>query len=94
MFLLKFKVKNEGKEMLLHHQGVFVGGDTYRQAEQACYDHSAKAVSVGGFDIIEVSMEELAEMIGTTVENPSFKILAVHGGLIPFDGVEIIKKGS
>jgi hypothetical protein len=92
MFLLKFKVEKENKEMLLHDGEVFVGGNTHEQAEYASLNNSAKAVSVGGFDIVEVTIEKLAEMIGTTVENPQYKILAVHGGLIPFNGVEIVKE--
>lgn len=92
MFLLKFRVKDEDKEMLLHDGEAFVGGNSREQAEYASLNNSAKAVSVGGFDIVEVDAKQLAEMIGTNLEKPEYKILAVHGGLIPFSGVEIVKR--
>ena len=92
MFLLKFRIEKENKDMLLHDGEAFVGGNTYEQAEYASINNSAKAVSVGGFDIVEVTPKELAELIGTTVDFPQYKILAVHGGLIPFSGVEIVRK--
>jgi hypothetical protein len=88
MFLLKFQVKNEGKIMLLHDGESFVGGNTYQQAEYASINNSAKAVSVGGFDIVEMTEEELLKVVGGI----PYKILAVHGGLIPFNGVEIKEK--
>lgn len=92
MFLLRFKHKETGKKYLLYNSNAFVGGNTYESAEYASICNSAKAVSVGGFDIIEASVEMLAEMVGTTVEKPEFHIIHFSGGLIPFDGVEIVKE--
>lgn len=90
MWLLKFKT-HEGS-FLLHDGESFVGGETEEIAGLAALRHSAKSVSVGGFEYIEVTVEQLAEMIGTTVEKPEFNILAVHGGLIPFSAVKIVKE--
>lgn len=92
MFVLKVKI--EGKPHLFHDGNFFVGGKTRKEAEIAAQNNSAVMVSVGGFDIVEVSPQELAEMLGTTVENPSYKILAAHGGLIPFYVVPLVKDGG
>jgi len=74
--------------MLLHDGESFVGGNTYEQAEYASINNSAKAVSVGGFDIVEITVEELSEAVGGV----PYKILSIHGGLIPSNGVEIVKE--
>ena len=92
MFLLKFTHKETGKKYFLYDYDHFVGGNTYGSAEYACIENSAKSISVGGFDITEVSLEKLAEMIGTNVEKPSYHIIHFTGGLIPFDGVEVVKE--
>lgn len=86
MFLLKCKIN--GKSHFLHDGTNFIGGNSFREAEQASLNNSAKAISVGGFDIVEMGVEELSEAIGGV----PYTILHVNGGLIPFEVVEIVNE--
>ena len=84
MYLLKFS--RNGKNYL-YHNGNFVGGNTEEDAHRSAVANTAKSLSVGGFDIVEVkTTEELGRMVGGV----PFKIISFSGGLLPFEGVEII----
>ena len=53
-------------------------------------ENAAKAISVKGLDIVELTVEQLAKAIGTSKEKPMYKIVSVTGGLVPFSAVEIV----
>lgn len=86
MFLLKFNV--DGKQMLLHDgDNSFVGGNSKIEAELTSVNNIAKGISVGGFEIVEMTVEQLSSAIGGV----PYHIMSVTGGLLPFSGVEILK---
>jgi hypothetical protein len=86
MFLLKFG--HENKQYFLHNGTQFMGGENESQARQTAIENTAKAISVGMFDITEVKTpEELSKLIGGV----PYKITDFHGGLgISFMGVEVM----
>lgn len=86
MFLLKFT--HENKRYFLHNGTQFMGGEIESEARQTAIENTAKAISVGMFDITEVkSSEQLSDLIGGVPYN----ITDFHGGFgIPFMGVEVV----
>lgn len=86
MFLLKFRHQN--KDYLLHNWNQFVGGNTEYQARQTAIQNTAKSISVGMFEIVEVkTSDELSNLIGGV----PYKIIDFYGGFgLPFMAVEIV----
>lgn len=85
MIVLKFNL--HGKSRLLHNGKQFIGGETRRQAGWAIQSNTAVALTVGGFEMLDVTEVELSEMIGGV----PYKILDHSGGLgKPFMSVEIV----
>lgn len=89
LYLLQFKVGD--KYYLLHDgESVFIGGENIEDAREGYRDNIAKAISISGFDIVKFeSSEELLNAIGGKIP---YHIINIKGGLIPFYGVEILKK--
>lgn len=84
MFLLKFN--HDGKEWFLHNGVNFEGGNSKQEAEKSVMAHTAKSVSIGGFEIVEMSVAELSKAIGGV----PYSIISFSGGLIPFSAVQIV----
>lgn len=85
MHLLKFKF--EEKSYFLHDGEFFTGGSSKWIAETRRLQHAEKCSWVGGMDVVEVSPEELEELVGKP-----YGIIDFTGGHIPFYGVEIKEK--
>jgi hypothetical protein len=85
MFLLKFK--HEGSDWLLHNgANSFEGGNSRIECDICLRHHTAKSISIGGFEIVEMSVDELSKAIGGV----PYKIISFSGGLIPFSAVKIV----
>lgn len=93
MFLLKFTL--DGKDYFLHggNGSQFIGAETEKDAHIVATLHTAKAVGVKGFTVVEMTRDELAHAVGFTQhEHPFYDITDVSGGLgIPFCAVRIVK---
>ena len=87
MYLLKFSVEEKNYFLYNAPSNSFVGARTFEEAERACAMHTAKAISVGGFELFPLrDYDHLLELIGGT----PFRVIDIGGGFgIPFCGVEI-----
>ena len=85
MYLLQFTHSN--KSYFLHDGETFIGGNTESEAKTAIIRNTGKSISIGGFDIVKMTTEELLKSIGGI----PYSIINFSGGLgIPFCGVEIL----
>jgi hypothetical protein len=87
MFLLRFK--HDGKKYFLHSGEQFIGAETKLEAHLESVNHTGKAIGVGGFDVVEVDVKTLLDMIGGV----PYSVIRFSGGLgIPFCAVEIVNE--
>ena len=85
MYLLQFT--HEKKNYFLHDGETFIGGNSENEARIAIHNNTGKSISIGGFDIVKMSVDELSTIIGGV----PYPIINFSGGLgIPFCGVEIL----
>lgn len=83
------RVKIEGCPHLLHDGKFFLGGSSPEKASIIAEQNSAKIISTGGFDMVEVEVSDMQKIVGAN-DTGSYHILNVSGGLIPFYAVKIV----
>lgn len=83
------RVNIDGKPHLLHDGNFFIGANSPEKASIVAEQNSAKIISSGGYDMVEVEVADMQKIVGAD-DLGTYHILNVSGGLIPFYAVKIV----